>query len=118
MATHTEAGAGLKQTNPRSQLTSISSINSKHLAKLHLSSPFLLSNLHTMVFAQTMSRTSAPQAAQRLGMTSHIGNAASLLPVRAPMRLARVARTAVIPQARGKLDPVRCSARPDAASVS
>ena len=65
-----------------------------------------------MVFAQTMTRTSVPQAAQRLGMTSHIGNAAPLLPMRAPLRPARVARTSVIPQARGKLDPVRVLASP------
>ena len=60
-----------------------------------------------MVFAQTMSRTSVPLAAQRLGKTSHIGNAAPLLPACAPLRLARAARTSVVPQARGKLDPVR-----------
>jgi len=68
-----------------------------------------------MVFAQTMTRTSVPQAAQRLGMTSHIGNAAPLLPACAPLRLARAARTSVIPQARGKLDPVRVSASPRSA---
>ncbi len=56
-----------------------------------------------MVFAQTMTRTSVPQTAQRLGMSSHIGNVTPLL----PLRPARAARMAVIPQARGKLDPVR-----------
>ena len=56
-----------------------------------------------MVFAQTMTRTSVLQTAQRLNMSSHIGNVTPLL----PLRPARAARMAVIPQARGKLDPVR-----------
>jgi len=46
-------------------------------------------------------------------MTSHIGNAAPLLPVCAPLRPARSARTAVIPQARGKLDPAKITPKYD-----
>jgi len=70
-----------------------------------------------MVFAQTMTRTSVPQTSARIGSASGLGKASPLLPFSAPLRPQRVARTAVVPQARGKLDPAKIKPKYDKDAV-
>jgi len=70
-----------------------------------------------MVFAQTMTRTSLPQMSARLGGASGLGKASPLQPLSTPLRMQRASRTAVVPQARGKLDPSKIKPKYDSSAV-
>ncbi len=59
-----------------------------------------------MVFAQTMANVQVPQMSVRIGGAPL--KPSTIAPFAAPIRQRVARRTAVVPQARGKLDPVRC----------